>query len=503
MKNIVFAGLISLLMLGCSNHDHSEPHIQGGQALAPEEDLRETESITLFSENLEVFAEFPNLQVGHESEFLIHITRLDSGYSAYAGGPVNVVLTVRGNEQAKTADPTEVEGIYSLVLVPEKKGIGRLSFEIEFHANNEQLIDNHVHIYDEGEDLHHHGSGATGLVRFTKEQAWNSRFDVMQVSTDSFSRVVTTSGEFMAMPGEKQNVVAKSQGTVLFATKNLVQGKFVNKGDELFTLSGQGLADNNIMVRFNEAKTNFLKSKSNFIRHQSLYKENIISQRQFLETESEYINDSIIYYSLKETVGTDGMKIFAPLSGYLHELNVSEGQYVEPGNLLATISTNRVILLRADVPQQYFEELGEITTTHFRPAYSSRVYTLEELSGKLIARGASVAENNHYMPVYFEVLNDGTLLEGAFAEFYLKTSPEPGHLVIPVTALIEEQSNYYVYVQLSGEEYQKRSVILDSQDGIQASVASGLSDGERIVCDGAMLLKTATSSAIPSHNHQH
>ena len=155
------------------------------------------------------------------------------------------------------------------------------------------------------------------------------------------------------------------------------------------------------------------------------------------------------------------------------------------------------------MPQHYFKDLLKITSTHFRPAYSSRVYTLEELSGKLIARGASVAENDHYLPVYFEVINDGTLLEGAFAEYYLKTDPEPGHIVIPVSSLIEEQGNYYVYVQVNGEMYEKRSVILRANDGISVSIASGLSDGERVVNEGAMLLKTATSAAIPSHNHQH
>ncbi len=503
MKKIVLAGFAISLLLGCSNHNQNDSHIHGELDVTHGEDARDTETITLFSENLEVFAEFESLQIGHKSKFLIHVTRLDSGYVAYTGAAFNVVLTVRDFEQAKTANPTDTDGIYELDIEPQKRGIGRLSFDIPINAKNEQLIDNHIHIYDEGEEIHVHGPDATGLVMFTKEQAWNSKFEVIEASTGNFTRVILASGEFLAMPGEKQNVIAKSQGIVLFATKNLVQGKYVEKGEELFTLSGQGLANNNILVHFNKAKTNFQKSKDSYTRHKVLMKENIISQKQYLETESEYINDSLIYYSLKETVGTKGMKILAPLGGYLHELNVSEGQYVEPGDLMATISTNKVMLLRADLPQHYFEELEDITSTHFRPAYSSRVYTLEELSGKLIARGASVAENNHYMPVYFEVVNDGTLLEGAFAEFFLKTDPEPGHIVIPVKSLIEEQGNYYIYMQVNGEMYQKQPVTLNASDGIMVSIASGIAAGDHIVNEGAMLLKTSASASIPSHNHQH
>lgn len=497
---ILLVVFLSGLLWSCS-HQHQENDLQSGNDQEQHQDI---ESLTLYSDNFEVFTEFDVLKTGHESNFLIHVTQLDKDYSAFTGGTVKVVLNIDDKRQTKVADPTDIAGIYQLKLVPEKTGFGNLVFHIQLNSDNEMLKTNHVHVYDEDDtELHQHGSSASNLVKFTKEQAWNSQFNVIKVQPDSFSRVIKVSGEFLAMPGEKQNVIAKSQGIVLFATRNLVQGRFVNKGDKLFTLSGQGLADNNIMIRFNEAKTNYLKSKSNLDRHEALFKEKIISEKQYLETQSIFTNDSIIYYSLKETVSSSGMKIKAPRSGYIHELNVSEGQFVEPGNLMATISSNEVILLRADVPQQFFNELGKITTTHFRPAYTSRVYTLEELSGKLIARGASVAENNHYMPVYFEVVNDGSILEGAFAEFYLKTQPESGHLVIPITALIEEQGNYSVFVQVSGEEFQKRSVQLLANDGIYVSVAKGLKIGARVVSDGPMLVKMAASSGIPVHSHAH
>ncbi len=504
MKNLLFSFMGVIILLSCSHNPNHSHQADDKNQSASDQETHEKEAVTLYSDNFEVFTEFDVLRVGQKSKFLIHVTQLDADYSAYNAGLVKVVLNIGGARQTIVAKTADVDGIYGLTMVPEKSGFGNLVFHIQFNNTNEMLKTDHVHVYDEDDtDIHQHASAVTGLIKFTKEQAWSSEFNVLQLKPESFSQVITTSGEFMAMPGEKQNVIAKSQGIVLFAKRNLVQGKFVNKGDELFTLSGQGLADNNIMIRFSEAKINYQKSKSDLDRHEALLQEKIISEKQFLETQSKYINDSVLYFSLMETVSSAGMKITAPKSGYIHELNVSEGQFMEPGNLMATISTNKVILLRADVPQQYFSELGRITTTHFRPAYTKRVYTLEELSGKLIARGASVAENNHYMPVYFEVVNDGSILEGAFAEFYLKTNPEPGKLVVPVSALIEDQGNFYVYVQVYGEEFQKRPVIIDENDGLRASIASGLTFGERIVSEGPMLIKMATSSGIPVHSHEH
>lgn len=504
MKKLLFVFLGAVIFWSCSHNPGQNPQyndLHQGDAV---DDHKEMEYVTLFSENFEIFAEFDLLKTGHESNFLIHVTKLDGDYNPFSGGTVKVVLNIDGKRRSKIADPTDIDGVFQVKLIPEKAGFGKLVFHINFDSTNEMLKTNHVHVYDEGDkEIHHHASAVTGLIKFTKEQAWISQFNVMELKPDSFSQVVNASGEFLAMPGEKQNVIAKSQGIVLFATRNLVQGKYVKKNDVLFTLSGQGLADNNIMIRFSEAKINYQISKSNLDRQEALLQERIVSEKQYLETKSKYTTDSIIYFSLMETVSAEGMKIYAPKSGYIHELNVSEGQFVAPGHLMATISTNKVILLRADVPQQYFNELGKITNTHFRPAYTSRVYTLEELSGKLIARGASVAENNHYIPVYFEVVNDGTILEGAFTEFYLKSNPTPGNLVIPVTALIEEQGSFYVYVQVSGEDYQKRSVELLANDGIKVSIASGLVFGERIVSEGPMLVKMASSSGIPVHSHTH
>ena len=372
------------------------------------------------------------------------------------------------------------------------------------HRNNAtDTLSSEAEVFGGHEEAHFHEEAASGLIKYTKEQAWKSRFNVIRVEPQEFTQVIRASGELESVPGEKQFVVAKAEGIVFFTAADIVQGKYVKKGEGLFTLSGEGLAENNVTARFSIARANFEKSKSDLERHKSLLGDSIISEKQFLETNSRYISDSILFYSLKETVTSSGMMVLSPMDGSLHELNVSEGQYVKPGDILATLSSDKVLLLRADVPQQYFHLTKDVVTANFRPAYSEKVYTLEEMEGRLISRGASVAENNHYLPIYFVVVNDGTLVEGAFAEFYLKTKPEPGHIVVPATSLIEEQGNYYVYVQVSGEAFEKRAVTLLFNDGLHASIKSGLDLGERIVHEGAMLIKAASTGSIPSHDHAH
>jgi membrane fusion protein, heavy metal efflux system len=509
MKIYIFL-LFAVLLFACGKKTETDSH----------EHEAVSNQITLFTDSTEFYVEYSELVKGKEASFLVHTTRLSS-YKPYTFGKV----TVQVGESSVTASKPEEPGIFHLKLTPKESGHSDLiiifesdtvkqciDIEEKEHSHEAEAKESgneeHNHAAEEegGHEGHNHAAEApkSGLIRFTKEQAWKSNFMVKEIVPQQFAAVINTSGEMLSMPGEKQNVAAKTSGIVLFATKNLVQGSHVTKGQLLFTISGQDLTDNNIGVRFSEARNRFLQSKSEYDRHKQLYNERIISEKQFIESQSRYHIDSISYYALSNSTSQNGLRIYAPLSGYLHELNISEGQYIQTGDLLATISTNQTILLRADLPQQYYLQLNMIETANFRPAYSEKTYTVNELKGRILARGASVAENNHYMPVYFEVKNDGSLLEGAFAEFYLITHSQTEQLAVPNSAIVEEQGVYYVYVQETGEAYSKRTVTLGQSNGLETMILSGLEAHERVVTQGTTLIKTASmSTSVGAHNHQH
>ena len=97
-----------------------------------------------------------------------------------------------------------------------------------------------------------------------------------------------------------------------------------------------------------------------------------------------------------------------------------------------------------------------------------------------------------------------TLLEGAFVEFYLKTRKKTKRLVVPVSAVLEEQGAYYLYVQMTGESFTKRSVNPGESDGKVVEISEGINPGDRIVTNGVMLLKASSAvSGDAGHGHSH
>lgn len=491
-----FLVVVFTLMLSCGPHAPDHQSNETGPGGHEEITLQST----LFTDSLEFFTEYPVLVTGEEATIQVHVTRL-SNYKALGTGRVEIEL----GELKGTSGEPDVPGIYRIIMKPGNAG--KYIMNITFSEGNRtsQVSDSAI-VFENEEQAHGHFTGNTNpaVIHFAKEQAWSRNFMVREVVPGPFAAVIPASGEILAMPGEKQNVSATSPGIVLFAAKNLVQGTRVTKGQLLFTIAGQDLTGNNVGVMISEVYNRYRQSKSEYERHHRLYRENLLAEKQFIESQTRYKTDSSAWYALSRNAVSGGMKVVAPLSGYLHELNVSEGLFVESGTLLATISTNKILLLRADVSQQYYPLLNRIETARFRPAYTDKSYSVDNLQGHLLAKGASVAENNHYMPVYFEVKNDGSLLEGAFAEFWLITRETRNCIALPLDALIEEQGDYYVYRQVSGETYIKQTVTTGSGDGESIEITSGVQQGDRIVTGGAMQLKVvAMSPAIPAEQHQH
>jgi multidrug efflux pump subunit AcrA (membrane-fusion protein) len=104
-----------------------------------------------------------------------------------------------------------------------------------------------------------------------------------------------------------------------------------------------------------------------------------------------------------------------------------------------------------------------------------------------------------------QVNNSGIFTPGGFAELFLKTQSGVQALTIPNSAIMEEQGNYFVFVQVHPELFEKREIVLGTTDGMRTEVKSGIQPNERIVSKGAIAIKLAQSSgALDAHSgHVH
>lgn len=77
-------------------------------------------------------------------------------------------------------------------------------------------------------------------------------------------------------------------------------------------------------------------------------------------------------------------------------------------------------------------------------------------------------------------------------------------MVVPESALMEDEGRFSLYVHVEGESFSKRDVTVGQRNGSEVELHDGVKEGERIVTKGAYQVRLASmSSQLPAHGHEH
>lgn len=367
------------------------------------------------------------------------------------------------------------------------------------HDHNEQDCSSHNHDHD-GDNDGHGEEGSSDEIVFPKEKAEASGVKSAIIEPGNFQQVIKTFGQVLAAQGDEATAVATISGVVSFKGK-LLEGMDINQGSALLTVSAKNMVDGDPVQK---ARIAFEAARKEYERVKPLAESRIVSQKEFNQVEQNYENARISYESMAKNHSVNGQAITAPIRGFVKNIFVKEGDYVELGQPLVSITQSRKLFLRAEVSEKYYSQLHTISSANFKTPYDNKVYQLEALGGKLLSYGKSSGDDSFYVPVTFEFDNRGDILPGSFVEVYLLSSPMPQVISLPHTALTEEQGNYFVYLQLDDECYKKQEVFLGADNGERVQIRKGLQSGQRVVTHGAYQVKLASaSSTLPAHSHEH
>ena len=373
------------------------------------------------------------------------------------------------------------------------------------HEGHNHEHEGHDHEHETAEEHagHNHESKATkhsDEIIFPKAQAAKTTFEVREIQPASFNQVVKTTGQVLAAPGDEAVIVATSNGVVSFSSNKLTEGTKVQKGQSLFQISSKDIAEGDY---YTKVKATYEAAKASYDRAEALVKDKIISQKEFESTKLEFENAKTAYDAVSNNKTAKGVSVNAPINGHMKNILVKEGEYITVGQPLATVSQNQRLVLRAEVSQRYYNAMQSVKSANFKTPYDNKVYSLEDLNGRLLSFGKTSNENSFFIPVSFEFDNKGEVIPGSFVEVYLISAPIENTLSIPVSALTNEMGIHYVYVQIDEEGYRKQEVALGANNGKEVQIIKGLHPGDRVVTQGAYQVKMASASGAIPHGHSH
>lgn len=505
--NILISVVIALIFAGCGQNNADSSHSHVG---SEDGHIHETPTLnyTVYTNNFELFAVFEPMVLGKENEVLVHLSLIPE-FTPVTRGETKLTLNVGGAESRQTVNGPQQPGIYRFSIKPRKAGLGTMKLEVLQQGNTHVIEMKDIMVYGDEHAAEHAADNLTiedvNTIAFSKEQSWKIEFETQLPLVEPMGQVLKTTAQIQSTPQDEVIITAGLNGLIAMLDNGILEGREVKKGELLLNISGDDLIDNNSEVKFIEAKSDYELTFNAYERSKELATDKIISEKELQKAKNNFEKAKVIFDNVKESFNSSGQSVVSPVDGYIKQLLVKNGQYVSLGESVISISRNESLFLHADVQQKYHHVLDEIVSANIMSLYDNKVYTLEGLNGKIISYGKTTNIHNFLIPISLEIDYIEGFMPGSFVELYLKTITSEKAITVPNSSLLENQGNFFVFVQVNPELFELREVKIGTTDGIKTEILSGLNSDERIVTKGATLIKLAKSSGgLDAHSgHVH
>lgn len=184
-------------------------------------------------------------------------------------------------------------------------------------------------------------------------------------------------------------------------------------------------------------------------------------------------------------------QIRAPFAGELGLRRIDLGQYLNPGEIVATLTNLDHLYVDFDVPQQ---ELGRIRIGSLLNVRVDKP-DAKSVGATVSAIEPQVGRDTRNATVQAEMRNDSQRLQpGMYATVSVELPPEVDALMLPATAVMTSPSGDTAVVvrNLSPEKVGKAEIVpivVDRRIGDQVVIKKGLSVGDVVVTEGQLRVR--------------
>jgi RND family efflux transporter MFP subunit len=505
-RNLSLSLLIVALVSGCDrsdldDHAHDDEHSHGDE---------NSFAFTHYTDQTELFVEFPALVVGMESQFAAHVTRL-SDHQPLLEGQLDVILEKDGQAVARfrVREPSR-PGIFTPSVNPRDPG----DFDLVIVVEDDSVTARHelgpITVFAGESDVVINQPEGEGDIGYLKEQQWDSPFETRIVAPQPIRESVPGFAVVEAPDNAGAELRAPEDG-YFSAAKITRAGSSVQVGDVLGYLIprlGEDEDFGTLVVEFETARADYEIALKDVERYEQLMETGAISERQLAEARRDASVASAMAEAARARVeqyqrGNEaaGIAVRTPVAGTV----IDVGSYVNEGERLFRIAAPERRWLEVRVPERYADSLTTTSGVSFAAPDGSTV-VLDSTNGARVVQvdGAIDPQSRtSRVVIEYETATGPATIGSRFAADVFVTAPHE-RLAVPRSAIIEDSGRTVVYEQTGGEMFVRRPVELGIADGQLIEVVDGLSGGERIVTEGAYLIRLASAGGDDiGHGHAH
>lgn len=524
MSRILLACLAVAALAACRKEPadaHGHAHGDAGHAdhAAPAE--RPGASITHFGERTELFLEYPVLVRGEESRFAAHLNDLER-FKPLEAGRVEVVLSGGGapDERFAATDPSPV-GIFRPVVKPAHAAKRRLVLAVEGAAGSDRHDLGEVQVFASVAEAAAAGDEEErpGLVVYLKEQQWRTDFATAPAEEAALRPSVLANGTLRARADGESRIAAPVAGRLVAAGGGFpFVGRQVRAGEVLASLSPSVGGDEDpatLDLALTQARLDLELARKDLARLEGLAAAEAVPERRVqdarravAEGEARVVAGRArkARFEGSSTARGGSIQLRSTVSGTLAAVTASPGSFVERGRELFHVVDLDRLWLEVQVPEADVGRIGKPTGAWLEVEGFERPFEIApERGGRVVGFGGVIDPQTRTAPLVLELPNPGRDLRvGMFARVHVLTGEPVKALAVPASAVVDDGTEQVVFVEISGERFERRPVKLGLRDRERVQVLAGVAPGERVVSRGAYQVRLAAASgAIPQHGHVH
>jgi len=326
--------------------------------------------------------------------------------------------------------------------------------------------------------------------------------ETIRVEFSSSHQGLTLSGKIAYGEDKYSRISSPLQGRVVEVRAHL--GGHVKAGDVLLVVDSPDIAqayseyvkedsDLQYATRAQELAKDLYETRALALKDLKQAENELVKARaEFRRAKERLLSFRISSHELNKPLDkqqiTSRFEMKSPLSGTVVERTVTPGQSVtgDPDHVLFTVADLDVLQVVADV---YEHDLALVREGQ-SAVVKVEAYPDVEFLATVTAVGDVVDPVTRTIKVRARVNNDAHKLKPEmFARLQLDVSGTGQFLIVPREAFLEADGKRFVYVVEEGNRYVQRPVKTANISPDQTRIIEGLTQGERIVTKGAVLIK--------------
>lgn len=505
------------------DHAHGETHESQNARGHGEEHGRPSTDITLWGAQTQLFVEFPVLVRGEPSPMAAHLTRLED-HAAISKGTVIVELSGGDKpvERFSVSGPS-VAGIFRPVVEPVHAGRRKITLRLDSPMASESFELGEIPVYPTIElasaaEHSHEEEEHAERIAYLLEQQWKVPFNLAAVQARQMRPGFEAFATLEQPPQSEALLVAPRNGRLVAPNGRFpILGEEVIQGAPLFYITSaprDGGEPATLDLDVERATINLNAAQREVDRLAPLTSRGVVPSRRLDDAKSTLESARAELQAARRRRGnlsqtqridgaSDALQIPSPIQGAVAQLLVSPGAWVSQGDALARVVDRARLHLNVHVPEAYVGRLEEVSGAWFELRGARGI--IDVPASSLLAIGSEIDPSTRTLPIRFALDNvRHDLFAGMHTKVHLVSDSPRLTTAIPTSAIVHEAGVDVIYVQTSGESFERRPVQLGIYDGEFVEVLEGVSPGEWIVSRGAYLVKLATTATDTiGHGHAH